>query len=340
MYILNKVAIIFLTSLILISCSDTSAETVNNSDFFVGYKKIMVESKETGDEFPLTIVYPTNTKSKPVKFGPFQMNLSIGARIANKKFPLVIISHGSGGSNWGHRSIAFDLAKKGYIVGLPLHPRNNYRDNSDEGTNNNWLNRPKHIKSAIDSILSNVEFFNNIEKNKIAVVGHSAGGYTALALAGGIGNSEHIINLCKEKPKINQNFCSLAKSNSTKPIELKGLSDSRVKAIVLMAPVGLLFQSDDALKQVKIPVFLMRAEKDKELVEPYHSELIAKKIRKQLLSYQIIPNAGHFSFITPFPEVLKSKLGDVADDPEGFDRVAFHKQLGNSIATYLGKVLK
>ncbi len=97
-----------------------------------------------------------------------------------------------------------------------------------------------------------------------------------------------------------------------------------------MAPVGVLFSSPNSLYEVNIPMLLLRAEKDDELAEPYHSEIIAKNFDdKNKLTYRTIENAGHYSFITPFPEVMKNQFGIVADDPEGFDRTVFHKKLSS-----------
>lgn len=56
---------------------------------------------------------------------------------------------------------------------------------------------------------------------------------------------------------------------------------------------------------------------DSELAEPYHSEIIARNIKtKERITYRTIANAGHYSFITPFPEGIRSELGVVAEDPE------------------------
>lgn len=94
-------------ALILIMPILLSASNLPKDSYNVGYKKINIFSELTHEKFPLALVYPTKTPSKKVKFGPFKMNLSIRSKIANGKFPLVIISHGSGGTNLGYRDIAF-----------------------------------------------------------------------------------------------------------------------------------------------------------------------------------------------------------------------------------------
>ena len=192
-------AIEIFTFFLFISVSMASTDTSDAMDtdsFSVGYKKMGIESKATSEHFSIALVYPTHTASKKVRFGPFEMNLSIGGKIATGKFPLVMISHGSGGTNLGYRSIAFELVKKGFVVGMPLHPKNNFKNNEEEGTTSNWRNRPLHISSSIDAIILNHKMSGSIDFDKIAVIGHSAGGYTALAAAGGVADTSHIVDLC------------------------------------------------------------------------------------------------------------------------------------------------
>lgn len=322
--------ITFITPLFLLS------QEIKSSGYYVGYKKMSIFSSKTNEKFSMALVYPTKVSSKKVKFGAFEMNLSIGSKIADGKFPLVIISHGSGGSNLNYRDIAFTLVKNGFIVGMPLHPKNNFRNNEFEGRNINWENRPKHIIASIDTLLSSPNISKSIDKEKIAIIGHSAGGYTALASVGATANTKHIINLCKENPNTNEPFCGLVKENKIQPEKIDNPKDTRIKAIVLMAPVGVLFQSDNALEKVNLPLLLLRAQKDEELSKPYHSKLIAKNYKdKSLLSYCEIPNAGHYSFISPFPKSTEKEVGIVAKDPKGFNRDTFQNILASEILLFL-----
>lgn len=308
--------------------------------FDVGFRKIDVISQETDEKFPMAVVYPTRDPAESISFGPFKMKLSMYGKIADGMFPVAIISHGSGGSDLGYRSIAFNLVQQGFIVAMPLHPKNNYKDNTAEGTVRNWVNRPKHIKAAIDTLLSHPKLSASIDNNKIAVVGHSAGGYTALATAGGVANIDTIAELCKNNLQLDEPFCQMGTEALAKSVKISNQADKRVKAIVMMAPVGILFKSEGSLAQVDIPALLLRAEKDGVLTEPYHSEVIAGHYQnKKNLTYRTVSNAGHYSFITPVPDVLKRELGAVAEDPEGFDRAEFHDTLGPEIARYLISVL-
>ncbi len=328
--------IVFVFAVILQSSFLSAADDA----FDVGFRKIDVISQETDERFPMAVVYPTRDPAENISFGPFDMELSMYGKIADGMFPVAIISHGSGGSDLGYRSIAFNLVQQGFIVGMPLHPKNNYKDNTAEGTVRNWANRPKHIKAAIDSLLSHPKLSASIDNKKIAVVGHSAGGYTALATAGGVADAGMIAELCKNDLQLDEPFCNMGTESLVKLVKISNQADKRVKAIVMMAPVGILFKSEGALAQVDIPALLLRAEKDGVLTEPYHSEVIAKHYQnKKNLTYRTVSNAGHYSFITPVPDVLKRELGAVAEDPDGFDRAEFHDALGPEIASYLISVL-
>ncbi|MDW6005424.1 alpha/beta hydrolase family protein [Vibrio mangrovi] len=306
----------------------------------VGYRKHQVVFQKANDAFPMAVLYPATSGAKLVDFGPFKLRVSIGGDVAQGKFPLVVLSHGSGGSSLSYKDIAISLVQNGFIVAMPLHPGNNYLDNSMAGSVSNYINRPKHISLAIDNLLSTPYIHNHIESEKIAVIGHSVGGYSALAAAGGIANTSHIIKLCESHLSLSDPYCLPVRENSIYPQLINSPGDARIKALVLMAPVGILFRSKSSLDRIHIPILLLRAEKDKELTEPYNSEVIIENIKdKNQLTYKIIKNAGHYSFLTSYPEYLKSELGDVAQDPEGFDRAEFQKRLGADVVKYLSETL-
>jgi predicted dienelactone hydrolase len=54
------------------------------------------------------------------------------------KFPLVILSHGSGGEYSNHTWLIDSLVENGFIVAALNHPLNTTRDNTDEGVISVW----------------------------------------------------------------------------------------------------------------------------------------------------------------------------------------------------------
>ena len=149
---------------------------------FVGCCETTIVDEHKDLTFPMLAMYPTYIPSKPVTFGPYSLDVSIDAPVEDGSFPLVMISHGSGGSNLAYRTLGMHLAKNGFVVCLPEHPFNNRNNNALEGSIENMIDRPRHISLAINNILSNDRFKKFLQMDNVAVTGHSMGGYTALAL--------------------------------------------------------------------------------------------------------------------------------------------------------------
>lgn len=289
---------------------------MNNSDVFVGSLNRIITDKKNNLSYQILIQYPTTEKSKPTKFGPYTMDVSVDATVKNGKFPLAIISHGNGGSHLIYHSISTYLAKRGFIVANIEHYGNNRNNNTLEKSSLNLEYRSLHISLTIDHLLSDKTFSSKIDSDKITVIGHSFGGYSALAIAGG-------------KPW----------TNSGKKLNIE--KDSRVKAIVLMAPAAGYFAPDNSLNEVNVPIFLLTAELDNFTQKKWCEDVILNGISdKSLIAHKEIKNAGHFSFISPFPAHMKNPKFLPSVDPKGFDREEFHKHLPLNIFNYLNKILK
>ncbi len=282
------------------------------SSVFVGSRQLQVKDDANNISFPVLLQYPTHQPSAPTNFGPYTMEVSVDANIMEGQFPLVIISHGNGGSHLIYRSISTFLAKHGYIVAMPEHFGNNRNNNTLENTVSNLQYRPRHISLVIDALLAAPWCKGNIATAKIAVIGHSMGGYTALALAGGV-----------------------PRSLEGQVIQVE--ADARVKAIVLMAPGAGWFSN--SLHHVSIPILLLMAEHDP-VTPSWNADVVLHNVPdKSLVSFRTIKNAGHFSFISPFPASMKNPNFPPALDPVGFDRESFHQQLPAEIINFLNRQL-
>ncbi len=280
---------------------------------YAANSNLVIHDEQKEIHFPLFLMYPTTVRSESIKIGPYSVSSSENAPIAGGKYPLVVISHGSGGTHLGYLTIAQYLAENGFVVAMPEHYGNNRNDNHLEGTIDNLQFRPRHISLVIDALSEENRFKQHVQISNVAIIGHSMGGYTALAIAGGSPWTQ-----------------------SREPVEV--VHDERAKALILLAAATLWFTPEDSLKAVKIPILMLTAEHDP-YTTPENAEIVLKNIPEpSQVSFRIVENAGHFSFLSPFPESIRHPDFLASTDPEGFDRETFHTNLREEILCYLSGI--
>lgn len=325
-----------LASLLLLVLATTGAAA--GEPFRAGYGELRVSDPVSGADILVAIWYPTAAAEGEVGRGPFLMRAAENAAPAPGKHPLVVVSHGSGGSHLGHRDTALHLARTGNVVAAPLHAHNNFRDDGGAGSWAVWTGRPKTVSAVIDRVLSDATLGPVVDGRRVGVVGFSAGGYTALALIGARPAMANFAKHCQAHPE-DAVFCSFqppADPDIGRP--MNDLADPRIGAAVVMAPVATPFD-DGAFREVTVPVRLYRAEKDQILAHPWHAERV-RKLLPRPPEYVVVEGAGHYAFLAPVPEALREELAELAIDAPGFDREAMHARMNAQIADFFGRTLR
>ncbi|WP_437972478.1 alpha/beta hydrolase family protein [Sorangium sp. So ce260] len=279
---------------------------------FVGSRRLVVRDQVKDLSFPVLLMYPTRVPAETVAMGPYSIEVAPNAPVDGGALPLVALSHGSRGTPLAYRTIASHLAQSGYVVAMPEHPGDNRNDASLSETVENLRDRPRHLRLAVDAVCADAEIGPHLRGDDIAVIGHSMGGYTALALAGG-------------QPW----------TGPGQRVEVT--RDPRVKALVLMAPATSWFVPNDALKDVSAPILLLVAEHDR-LTPRWQGQLVLDLVPDPAqVALKIVENAGHFSFLSPFPPQMRTPGFLPASDPAGFDREAFHRELPQAVREFLDR---
>jgi predicted dienelactone hydrolase len=243
--------------------------------------------------------YPCTQPARLTPFGPYELDVSVDAPLAPGRFPLVLISHGSGGSPLLYRSLSLLLARNGFIVALPKHPGNSLGDDALANSAQILRDRPRQLIALLDALLADATVGSAIAAEPVTAMGHSLGGYTVLCVAGG-------------QPW----------SRARQPIPVA--HDSRIGALVLMAPACAPFLAPHALAAVSVPILAFTAEHDALTPDAEIRAALAGVPDQSRVTVHTVPNAGHFSFLSPFPRHMHHPQFAPAQDPSGFDREGFH----------------
>ena len=301
----------------------------------VGFRDISIEVD--GERLITALWYPTDVPPGETTVGPFTMAANREAPVGAGRYGLILISHGTGGGRLNHRDTAIRLAEGGYVVAAPEHAGDSYRDKRYSGTSENWRRRPRQLSAVLNRLLGDSEFGPHIDTRRIGAIGHSAGGYSVLALIGGRADLAVLVRHCTRHREDDAGFCGYGRPDGEIDGTMPDLSDPRIAAVVAVAPVGALF-GEGAFAGVEAPVQIHRLEGDRVLREPWHAENILTLMGDNA-SLVPHPQAHHFAFISPFPAVLAGTVGPAGRDPAGFDRRAFLTRIDEQILSFFGDTL-
>jgi predicted dienelactone hydrolase len=311
-----------------------------------GLRRFDAPARDSSQEpIHVALFYPTQDNARPIPMGPFTPTVAINGKPDAIVKGLIVLSHGTGGSELGHSGLAEALAKNGYLVAAIRHPGDNWQDQSLLGVPGGYYfgERPRQASRVIDAVLSDPEWTARISVDahgpRIGALGHSAGGYTVLALAGGIPDITRIASHCRTTSD-DPIFCSMGRrvtNSEVETISFEGLRDSRVRAVAALAPAAVVF-SAQSLASISIPATIYAGEKDTFLASSYHAEWVRQNVPRA--DYHAIPNAGHYAFMDKPGMPIPSPDGDVGADPAGFDRAAFQQQLATALNRFFDRALQ
>lgn len=282
-----------------------------------GYRALAVVDSVQGVPVPVHVLYPTSSETTAATFDRHVVEVALDGEIDGEGLGVVAISHGNGGTPWSHRGLALHLARAGYAVVLVEHPGNCRLDNALAGTVANLANRPRHLRLALDAVFADPVVGPRVEAGRAALIGHSIGGYTALAVAGGRPSSLPHESL----------------DGVARPIAVE--VDHRVDTVVLLAPALPWLMAPGALAEVR-PRMLVRTGECDDIAPP---DFVARVLRglpdDTPLDQRVVPGAGHFAWIHPFPPELASPAILPSLDPAGFDRAAYQAEHYADVLAFL-----
>ena len=158
---------------------------------------------------------------------PVRVYLPIGASdgpaVTPQRLPLVLFSHGLGGTRMGYSNLGRYWASQGFIALHLQHPGSDRSVWGNRGlavissireatTTEQAIARAMDVRFVLDQVLADPKLSGRIDARRIGIAGHSYGANTALLAAG---------------------------ARFVRDGSLQALGDSRIKAAIIMSPPSL-----------------------------------------------------------------------------------------------------
>ncbi|MBE7385896.1 MAG: alpha/beta hydrolase [Leptolyngbya sp. SIO1E4] len=239
--------------------------------------------------------------------------------------PVIVISHGVASNRQAFAYLAKHLASHGYAVAVLDHADTNTEKferflTGLEGPPDpqSLLNRPRDVSALLDALEQTSEL-QRLTLESVGVLGHSLGGYTALAAAGAELQRHQLTEVCgdtvAEQPLLNLSMllqCRFLELPETANFDVQ---DDRVQAVMAINPLTSHLFGSKGMGALSVPTLLVAATDDyfvpalPEQIEPFESISAEDKY------LVVIENATHFTPLDFGEQVLPAPDFLVGPDP-------------------------
>ncbi|MDE2487087.1 MAG: alpha/beta hydrolase [Alphaproteobacteria bacterium] len=267
----------------------------------------------------VTVWYPAapGAREVPLTIGPPDKPLFVSGSAApdapfadGKRRPIVLFSHGFGGTARMMGWFGTALAEAGYVVVAVDHPGNNGRDPMTLAGATLFWDRPGDLRVALAKVEADPDIAPHLYASRLAVAGFSAGGFTALASAGAKVDLPQLEAFCRDNPADGvcapQKEFPVTQAQAEAALKTPALAAQRaradgvhavpgVKAVFVMAPAIVQAFDPASLQMFTTPVAIVLGSADR----------VAPPRTNGLFAAHRIPNAeltelagvGHYDFL-------------------------------------------
>jgi predicted dienelactone hydrolase len=321
----------------------------------------------------LTIWYPAVDGEEDATSYPYQVKLPVVGAVtlatdasyavpdaaydlAAGPYPLVILSPGFAMSGSSYGWLAEQLASHGFVV---LAPEHDEQMNPESDLWQGAVKRPQDIQAVLafvdDQVKPGSSLAGLVDPEVVAVIGHSYGGYTALAAAGARIDSAGLTTHCQEAAQANHPaawLCDMLLPNlpdmaalagfDTLPDELwPGWSNPRVDAIVSMAGDAFFF-GETGLAEINVPVLAIGGTADNDSPFLWGTQPTYEYVSSPRKAQVALNDAEHMIFTNNCDAIrwyAKPLAGEFCADT-AWDRQQAHDLIGHFTTAFLLAELK
>lgn len=339
----------------------------------VGVRQISIAAAPTdyGRDLHVTVWYPAEDGGEPVMVGANRVFAGApavpDAAPAQGRFPLVVLSHGSGSRVQGMSWLATELAKAGFVVAGPNHPGTTSGYSTPGDTPKLWQ-RAADLSAVIDRLTGkgvagegmagDGQWQDLVDADRIGVVGFSLGGAAAMLSAGARADLEAYARYCDTYDKwdcawyaggigyVNEAQVKVGKVDLRaidKALFEQSNLDRRIRSAVLVDPG--LAQAYDAqsLKDISIPMSFINLGSAGTVPPGVIADELAALTPKG--TYAAVADSVHYSFLPEcregVAEILRSSGEDepICEDGGARSRADIHAELVRLIRDDLQRTL-
>jgi len=273
-------------------------------DYQTGLSELAVQDNQTDRPLEGFIWYPTLERDgsashhgNPVWRG---IDAISDADPADGAFPLVVLSHGMYGNAMNQSWLAADLARRGYIVAAINHPGTSTWLRDPDDSRQLW-ERPRDVSRIIDHFLADGASLA-VDPDRIFMGGHSLGGFTAIALAGGLYDKANMDAFCASGS--DDIACGvwdrwqIAKTPEDQSMMEADLSDPRIKGFAVFDLGGTQSFSAESLGQIETPTLVFGAPVDHHGMDlDAESRALVERMPQDNVRYLEPETLSHFDFL-------------------------------------------
>ena len=299
--------------------------------FSAGIVRIAVNAEIPFDVF---VWYPTREAEVPFDAGPYTISAMRDAVPAGGRFPVVLLSHGSAGTPFVHRDLASHLARSGFLVVAPLHIGDSAGRTERRDAGLALIDRPGQAMLALRTVLADPRFAERADEARMGAIGYSAGGYTALVLAGARPDFTRWPRFCREAPD-NADLCTGVTETRYPGSQSDGWvppREPRLRALVLMAPLAIPF-APEAFAVLRMPIQLHEAAADAIVPSATNGDMLMRSVLPVPMRRRV--PGGHFVFVEPCSPALSARHPAICMDAAGVNRTALHPALRDQVTDFL-----
>lgn len=296
-----------------------------------GFEWLDLPAGTQGPALKAAVWTPCQQPPRAQNIGQISFQATPGCPVHGKELPVVLMSHGSGGTLLGHHDTAAALADTGFVVAALNHPGDNALDPTRRGEFAALVRRPLDQRRLLDHLLTTWHAASHLNPKQVGFFGFSRGGYTGLVLAG-----------ARPDPSLRSRFCEptapIPMCQDPHPPELAPAQahEPRIKAAVIVDPLNLF--AAPGLHGVHIPMQLWSSALGGDGVQPEHVARLAQDL-PQRPEQHVAPEAGHFVFLAPCTAAQARALPILCEDPPPVHRGRFHDHFNHEVLRFLTRHL-